>query len=93
MLLIPFVENAFKHGISITASSFIFILLEVEKHKLKFTVRNSVHPRPVKDAEFNSGIGLKNVKRRLEILYPNEHELTIKETDDVFEIILTLTGI
>ncbi len=93
MLLIPFVENAFKHGISIKAPSFILILLDLEKDILRFTVRNSIHPRPAAEKEFNSGVGLQNVKRRLEILYPQEHDLTIKDTGEVFEIILTLTRI
>jgi sensor histidine kinase YesM len=90
MLLIPFVENAFKHGISIKASSFILILLDVEKNSLRFTVRNSVHPRPATKPDLNSGVGLQNVKRRLEILFPYEHELNITDSEEAFEIILSL---
>jgi len=90
MLMIPFVENAFKHGISLKAPSFIHIQLKVEPEILQLSIRNSCHDIPSRKNEFNSGIGLQNVKRRLELLYPNSHELTTRKTGDVYEVKLLL---
>ncbi len=90
MLMIPFVENAFKHGISLKAPSFIHIQLKVEQEILRLSIRNSCHDIPSRKNEFNSGIGLHNVKRRLELLYPNSHELTTCKTGDVYEAKLVL---
>lgn len=81
MLLIPFIENAFKHGISLREESHIKISLEVKGHMLYFDVYNTKHLRPQHDPEKDSnGIGLVNVKQRLQLLYPNRHELMIRET-------------
>ena len=91
MLLIPFVENAFKHGISLREPSQISITLEVKEGVLHFDVYNSKHPRPESDPEKNkSGIGLKNVKQRLRLLYPNRHELVIRDTVKEFFVHLTI---
>jgi two-component system LytT family sensor kinase len=93
MLLIPFVENAFKHGISLVAPSFVRIDLNVEKDKLEFSVSNSKHTRPENKEETGIGIGLKNVSRRLELLYPGNHELAISDGENVFEVRLVLRNI
>ncbi|NEU09353.1 sensor histidine kinase [Flavihumibacter sp. R14] len=91
MLLIPFVENAFKHGISFRENSLIRIVLEVKDKTLNFDVYNSKHEKPEHDPEKNkSGIGLNNVKQRLQLLYPGRHELTIRETGKEFFIHLTV---
>lgn len=91
MLLIPFVENAFKHGISFREPSHIKIALEKRDNILNFDVYNSKHEKPLNDPEKDkSGIGLINVKQRLELLYPGKHELTIRETRKEFFIHLTL---
>jgi len=91
MLLIPFVENAFKHGISLREASHIKITLHTEGLKLFFDVHNSVHPKPLVDPEKDSnGIGLENVKQRLQLLYPGKHELMIRETSKEFFIHLTI---
>jgi len=91
MLLIPFVENAFKHGISLRAPSHIKIMLEVKDGTLYFDVHNSRHPRPEHDPEKNrNGIGLDNVRQRLQLLYPSRHELLIRETGKEYFIHLTL---
>lgn len=90
MLMIPFVENAFKHGISLKAPSFIHIQLKVEQEMLQLSIRNSCHDIPSRKKEFNSGIGLQNVKRRLELLYPNSHKLSTQKTGDVYEVKLVL---
>jgi two-component system, LytTR family, sensor kinase len=91
MLLIPFVENAFKHGISFREPSHIKITLEIKDKTLYFDVYNSKHPKPQNDPEKDkSGVGLENVKQRLRLLYPNKHELIIRETGREFFIHLTL---
>lgn len=91
MLLIPFVENAFKHGLSLCKSSFIKISLRTDDSKLYFSVENSVHTTNGLQDKLDSGIGLKNVRRRLELLYPDLHELTIQQENEVFKIKLTIT--
>ncbi|NML37622.1 histidine kinase [Chitinophaga sp. G-6-1-13] len=91
MLLIPFVENAFKHGISLRHRSRIVISLSCNSEQLFFDVYNSVHPRPENDPERDSmGIGLNNVKERLALLYPNRHELSIRHTTTEFFVHLTI---
>ncbi len=77
MLLIPFVENAFKHGISLNHPSWIHIRLKADHHKLSFEVINSLHRKTGLDLEQDrSGIGLQNVAERLRLLYPNRHDLS-----------------
>src|SRR5690606_4650599 len=91
MLLIPFVENAFKHGISLREPSQIKISLELKDKTLYFDVFNSKHVKQEKDPEKNkSGIGLNNVKQRLQLLYNSKHELVIRETSKDFFVHLTI---
>jgi LytS/YehU family sensor histidine kinase len=91
MLLIPFVENAFKHGISFREPSHIKINFETKDKTLNFDVYNSKHVKQENDPEKDkSGIGLNNVKQRLELLYPGKHELIIRETGKEFFVHLTL---
>ncbi|MBU0474079.1 MAG: histidine kinase [Bacteroidetes bacterium] len=90
MLLVPFVENAFKHGISLKNMSPINIKLKIETETLIFSVRNNVNKLRYNRENEHSGIGLQNVKRRLELLYPNKHELLIENIDDKFDINLKI---
>ena len=91
MLLIPFVENAFKHGISFRQPSHINIALETRDKTLYFDVYNSKHLRVENDPEKDkSGIGLNNVKQRLQLLYPGRHELNIRETGKEYFVHLTI---
>jgi len=85
MILIPFIENAFKHGVSVQDSSFINIRLECSPEHVGLFVKNSKHTRSLPENE-TSGIGLKNVKDRLLILYPDKHMLVLNEDDDTFEV-------
>ncbi|MBE7171916.1 MAG: histidine kinase [Williamsia sp.] len=90
MLLIPFVENAFKHGTGLIEHPQIDINLKVADNHLHFEVKNKYkESKSIKDK--TSGIGLANVKRRLELLYPSTHVLTIDRQDDWFMIYLHLT--
>lgn len=91
MLLIPFVENAFKHGISMEQKSWIRISLECDGTQLFLRVRNSIRPVLLNDTEAgNSGIGLQNVCERLLLLYPGRHELYYGREVDEFVITLKI---
>jgi sensor histidine kinase YesM len=91
MLLIPFIENAFKHGISLREPSHIKITLHVEDGNIFFDVYNSIHTKQGEDPEKNNtGIGLNNVKQRLQLFYRNRHELIIRENSKEFFIHLTI---
>ncbi|MFC3881221.1 sensor histidine kinase [Algoriphagus namhaensis] len=82
MMLIPFIENAFKHGISTKSKSWIKINLRCMKGSIHLDVVNSVHPKKaMEDPKDESGVGLENVQKRLELLYPNKHKLTIVGND------------
>lgn len=89
MLLIPFVENAFKHGISLREPSFINISLSCNAGQVFFKVRNSMHPKLDNDTEKErSGIGIVNVAERLKISYPGKH--TIMFNGDGKEFVVEL---
>lgn len=91
MLLIPFVENAFKHGIDINQKSWINIVLTYDQSGIRFNVRNSLHRADPNDPERkNSGIGLQNVKDRLMMFYVGRHQLICNSTDKEFIVDLTI---
>jgi len=90
MLLIPFVENAIKHGIDPKTKSIIDISLKVEQNKLYFKVTNTVHQGAYGLADESSGFGLDNLKKRLSILYPNAYTLETKEEKGYFISLLIL---
>lgn len=92
MLLIPFVENAFKHGISYTQESKINIELRLQKDELSFKVKNTINKTPKKIDEF-SGVGIKNVVARLKLLYPKNHLLAIESKNDIHAISLLVKKI
>jgi LytS/YehU family sensor histidine kinase len=76
LLLIPFVENAFKHGVANDPVNPINILLSFNDHELHFYMENKKH---LHNRDAVGGIGLQNVKRRLELLYHNKYKLNIKD--------------
>lgn len=86
LLLIPFVENAFKHGDTSNGNR-IHIKLQADEALIRFHISNNVNLRQ-KDA--GGGIGLENVQRRLELLYPGRHSLQIQKTNDIFEVELEI---
>ncbi|EDP70835.1 putative two-component system sensor histidine kinase [Flavobacteriales bacterium ALC-1] len=89
MLLIPFVENAVKHGAQSTnEQSTIDITAVIENKTLHFRVENSMPTKIV--ASKRKGLGLENVKRRLNLLYLNAHQLEIKEKENTFHVHLSL---
>lgn len=90
MLLIPFVENAFKHGVGMINDPIIDIALKFDEKKLTFSIKNKIAPELPEEKDSSSGIGLRNVKRRLELLYPHAHKLNIITENDWFIIDLEL---
>jgi two-component system, LytTR family, sensor kinase len=89
MLLIPFIENAFKHGIGLQQDAYIHIALSLAQGLLEFSVVNNyVKDDSAKDK--NPGIGLVNVKNRLELLYPGKYELHLSDKENVFSVHLKL---
>ena len=90
MLFIPFVENAFKHGVAIGQRTTIQIAMIVSGQKLIFTCVNTDHGFIKKMEMEISGIGLDNVKRRLELVYPGKHWLRINNEDGKFMVNLEI---
>lgn len=87
MLLISFVENALKHGDVTDGSNPLLINLLIEPEKLSFYLKNKIS---YKNKDSVGGIGLKNVQRRLDLMYGNHYELNIKTDDIIFESMLTI---
>jgi len=83
LLLISFIENAFKHGISYTQASVIAIDIKIFEETLTLTVSN---PIVEKDSFAPGGLGLKNVTRRLELLYPNQYKLLFHHSGDQYTV-------
>ena len=90
MLLIPFVENAFKHGAGVMDNAQIDIGLIVKNGLLHLAVRNKFNDETIEYKDKTSGIGLTNVERRLQLLYKNDHTLHINKKDGWFAISLQL---
>lgn len=88
LILLQFVENAFKHGASESvAQSYIRIKLELKDSVLNYEISNSVE---VSKNVNSTKIGLKNIKRQLELLYPNKHELIINHNYDCYTVTLKI---
>ncbi len=90
MLLIPFVENAFKHGTGMVENAAINIVLKARNHELSFIVSNKFREDAAEVKDKTSGIGLTNVKRRLNLLYGKDHTLNVEKQNDQFIIHLSL---
>ncbi len=91
VLLLPFVENAFKHGISQSRDKvWLKIHLEISDRSINFHIENSKPGIPPKE-NIPGGIGLENLKRRLEILYENKYTLDIHDKANIYTVHLKLT--
>lgn len=91
LLLLPFVENAFKHGASASNKPvFVKIDLKAGEKNLIFRVENSQNQQEKQAATGSKGIGLRNVEKRLQLLYPNRYSLHKTECADVYLITLQL---
>lgn len=89
LIFIPFVENAFKYGISTKHESTIEIHLNVFENSLELSVKNYIVPSESNMLE-NTGIGINNVKRRLELMYPGKHILSYQSTDNYYFVHLEI---
>lgn len=93
MILVPFVENAFKHGVSARHASLIHISIQQQQSQLLLDVRNTLFIEKNPSLEAGNGIGLTNTRRRLDLLYPGQYSLWIDEHTPAgeYQIQLTLT--
>jgi sensor histidine kinase YesM len=89
LIFIPFVENAFKYGVSTKESSSIRIVIKTEQNKIIFSSVNYIVTTENTLTE-NTGIGINNVKRRLELMYPGMHKLTTVEKDNYYSVHLEI---
>ena len=88
--MIPFVENSFKHGASIMrGKQWMQLIINISGNNLNFNMSNS-KPSQQKTTKNKNGIGLINVQKRLELLYPGKHELIINPTDNAFAVHLKI---
>ena len=90
LVLLPFVENAFKYGISTREFSPICILLELKKDSMYFSVKNQKHINTSLKMADNTGIGIHNTRRRLDLLYPDRYTLTIEDGSADFTVHLNI---
>jgi len=90
MLFVAFLENAFKHGVSIGRNSSIDVAISVNQKTLTFSCENADYSTTKKVGEENAGIGLENVKRRLQLVYPNKHELKAGAEDGKYTVNLKI---
>lgn len=91
LLLVNFIENAFKHGVNANINySWVNIILIAHKNVVTFVIKNNKPPKSSRQGKQEKGVGLSNVRRRLELEYPERHSLNIKETLEVYEVNLTL---
>jgi hypothetical protein len=91
MLLIPFVENAFKHGMNPNNVSHLKINISAQNKNIQFVIENSIDNKfEAYYKERGFGIGIENVKSRLKYIYPNRHTLSIAKTKDKFIVILSI---
>jgi hypothetical protein len=90
LLFVPFIENAFKHGINSRDRSFINIRMEIKNEQISFIAENSMGKSSQTGDLQHSGIGLENVRKRLALLFPDKHELVIKQDEAVFQVQLSI---
>ena len=87
LILVTFIENAFKHGVSYQHESFIEVRVAVEDETMHFTCRNSKADHP---NEEKGGVGLANVRKRLDLLYAENYRLSIKDRPDAYHVELSI---
>ena len=92
LLFISLVENAFKHGVNARYPSFVKVSMRMEGNDLVFACDNSLFEKQGTD-RIGSGIGLENMKRRLELLYPGRYAYEQSATDDTYHVQVTLKSL
>ncbi len=88
LVFLPFVENAFKYGVSARSESSIEIKIHIDKGILDFNISNTIFP--VQKGISQSGVGLENIRKRLDLAYPGRHTLEIKEENKMFNVSLNI---
>ena len=91
LIFIPFIENAFKHGVSYRKKSFIRIEMTIDDNDIMFHCTNSVVKNGDEKEEKEPGIGLENVTKRLKLLFPGRHELKIDQSENEYKVFLKIT--
>jgi len=92
MLLLPLVENSFKHGIKGELDhTFVNIKLETNDSNILFEIVNNKGTGETIENDGNSGIGIANIHQRLRLLYPNKHEFKIEESTTIFKVNMWLS--
>ncbi len=89
LILIPFIENAFKYGINPDEDSFIKITLSIAHQSLEMRVQNSMAATEI-DEEFKTEEGLKNTQKRLELIYSGNYDLVVNETGKIYDVNLKI---
>jgi two-component sensor histidine kinase len=90
LLFITFIENAFKHGVSYKEDCFIDIALKIDGDDLLFECSNSISPNQDQEEKIFAGIGLENIKKRLDLLFPGKSVLEISQEMRVFKVTLCI---
>jgi LytS/YehU family sensor histidine kinase len=93
LLFIHLLENAYKHSPAKLEPGSIKVKITVKENELFFTSQNPVANKTDNSLEEPGGIGLTNVQKRLQLLYPNQHQLQIKKNEDLFTVELKITNI
>lgn len=95
MIFLPFIENAFKHGVSSTKQCFIHIEITQQSKSLQLLVRNTLFTEKKSILDDSTGIGLVNTRRRLDLLYPGQYALSVRENKEEMEfaVILKLNNV
>lgn len=89
LILIPFIENAFKYGINPDENSFIGITISIENQMLQMHVKNSIVTAEI-DEEFKTEEGLKNTQKRLDLIYPGKYDLVVSEDKKTYDVNLKI---
>ncbi|OON65619.1 sensor histidine kinase [Hymenobacter sp. CRA2] len=93
LLFIHLLENAYKHSPARLAPGDLKVRVEVKEDGLAFSVQNPIGKKTANPLEEPGGIGLPNVRKRLALLYPGQHTLSIQNTGDTFTVVLTIYGL
>ena len=91
MLFIPFIENAFKHVSSKKTENAIVVSFLIEENKIRFECENTCNKNTKLPLEYN-GLGNELIKKRIELMYPEKHNLTIKSQNNSYKVNLELTN-
>ena len=91
LLFFPLIENSFKHGVKgVSNEGYVHIAIQTEDKKLQFNIANNKGQVDEVEHGKYGGIGLENVKRRLALIYPKQHEFKLTETDDLYQVTLSI---